>query len=599
MNKITYLDGQRWYRALHAGIRHVIARQQHLNNINVFPVPDRDTGTNMALTLSAVIDSTYAAPKNNIGQLLAIVADAALCGARGNSGAIIAQFFHGIATATQHVDKKMELSDFINAVNQGMKHSYTALSEPKEGTILTVIKDFAAHLNERLHEKKLDFISLLHSGLEAANCSLQSTTQHLKELKKARVVDAGAQGFVDLLQGIYEFIHSGSIDELDTSSNIEVQKTTSEEITQAIDEKHRFCTECLIHGSNINQTELRSQLQALGDCLVIAGSNQKTKIHIHTNNPQHVFSVCQSQGNITDEKADDMIRQQQSINHKRSQVAILTDSGTDLPAETIAELDIHVVPLQINFGKQTFMDKVSITTSEFYQLVESSPHHPQTSQPSQGDFARQYQYLSSHYHAIIAIHISPKVSGTFNASQAAAKRVDLESVDLINSKSLSIAQGLIVQRAAEAAKAGKSSKEIQQITQDAIEKTSLYIILPDLEFAVQGGRIKRSKKRALNLLGLSPVLSFDQQGKLSLKKCLRGKKSLNKKFAKFIAKTINPEKTYRILVAHCDCEQEADKLYKNIKNLIPKIDSIRMTRTGATLGAHGGAKTYGIALQEL
>src|SRR3990167_9615475 len=115
MNKITYLDGMRWYRALIAGIRHVISRQDHLNNINVFPVPDRDTGTNMALTLNAVIEATYASPKNDIYQLFSTIADSALSGARGNSGAIIAQFFQGMASGIDTHCKKMEHQNFTYA----------------------------------------------------------------------------------------------------------------------------------------------------------------------------------------------------------------------------------------------------------------------------------------------------------------------------------------------------------------------------------------------------------------------------------------------------------------------------------------------------
>ncbi|OGT55193.1 MAG: hypothetical protein A3F17_08835 [Gammaproteobacteria bacterium RIFCSPHIGHO2_12_FULL_41_15] len=598
MNKITYLDGMRWYRALIAGIRHVIARQDYLNNINVFPVPDRDTGTNMALTLSAVIEGTFAAPKHHLPQLFTTIAESALSGARGNSGTILAQFFQGMAEGIDQECGKMEPRHFAVAVSHGVQSSYNALSQPKEGTILTVLKDFSLHISQTIAKNHTDFVNLLHLGLDAAKKSLQKTTQQLKELKKAHVVDAGAQGFVDLLQGIYDFIHHGSLDQLEPPATNSISKEQmSQELSHAVDEAHRFCTECLITADHIDQHTLRQTLENLGDSLVVAGSKKKAKVHIHTNNPAHVFAICRTHGHLQDEKADDMIQQQRAINHQRNEVAILTDSGADLPQELIAKLDIHVVPLQLFFDKQCFIDKVTITSEEFYQLLKTNPHHPTTSQPSLGDFYRQYQYLSSHYPSIIAIHLARKISGTISASEQAAQKIGLNNIAIFDAQCTSVAQGLLVQLAAEAAKRGAKQQEILELLTAQRNHTKFYAAIPDLTYMTRGGRLSTSKKRLLEFLHLVPIISFKDEGKPSLITCLWRKRNLSKKLAKLIQQQTDLTKTYRILVSHCDNESAANELKHYIEKFIPNIESITLSRTGATLGAHGGPQTFGLALQ--
>ena len=201
MNKITYLDGMRLHRALVAGINNVIANQEYLNKINVFPVPDGDTGTNMAFTLSSIIDSTQQKIYPRADEMLAHIADAALDGARGNSGVILAQFFQGLSDGSAGIDK-MTPAHFAKSIQFGAEYAREALAEPKEGTILTVLTDFANHLINLIENETNDFENLLEQGIKEAEKSLENTPNLLEVLKKAGVVDAGARGFVDLLNGI-------------------------------------------------------------------------------------------------------------------------------------------------------------------------------------------------------------------------------------------------------------------------------------------------------------------------------------------------------------------------------------------------------------
>lgn len=602
-NKITYLDGVRLHRALVAGIREVIARQDYLNKINVFPVPDRDTGTNMALTLNAIIEGTYTFYKPQINQLLDRVADSALNGARGNSGAILAQFFQGLSEGAQDVHKKMTTRNFVSAVATGVNYAHRALSQPQEGTILTVMRDFSDELtHQQLENDDIDYVVLISHGLERAEESLQRTAQQIKSLRKAGVVDAGAQGLVDMIRGIYEFIVDGSIDDL----NEEGMKPADIEIPQddlkvEINEKYQFCTECLILGEDIDHNTLRDQLDELGNCLIIAGSKRKTKIHMHVNDPATVFEICRTQGRVVGEKADDMIHQQKSFNHRQGTVAILTDSGADFPDGMIANLDIHVVPIVINFGKKTFLDKVSMTAPEFYHELRSNPNHPTTSQPSFGDFNRQYQYLNSHYNSIIAIHIPRGTSGTINASTKAAEKNSTAQdakIDVIDSMSFSAGQGLIVRYAAEAAKSGMEHANIIKAINDIIPKTHSFAALTQLDFSVRGGRVPAKVKKIADLFRLTPVIGVKDDGKLGAKWLLLGRNNLPKKFTRKIKKLYPTSKTYRAAIMHTNNKAMAEEFSKHIKQAYPHLNSLDVIDCGAALGAHAGPGALGIAIQE-
>ena len=188
--QIKYLDGDRLYYAFLIGGNAVIKDKNYLNKINFFPVPDSDTGTNMASTMESIVD-------------------AALSGARGNSGLIFAQFLYGIGERIKNV-KRISPSLFGESVKEAVKYAYKAIVSPVEGTMLTVMKDWAEAVYQRRKEKK-DFAELLSHSLQVAEKSLKETPKKLAVLARAGVVDAGAKGFVDFLEGITNFIKRGRL----------------------------------------------------------------------------------------------------------------------------------------------------------------------------------------------------------------------------------------------------------------------------------------------------------------------------------------------------------------------------------------------------
>ena len=596
--KISYLDGPRLHRALIAGIQEVISRQDYLNRINVFPVPDRDTGTNMALTLNTIIEETSDHVDSHIGKMLDSVADAALNGARGNSGAILAQFFQGLSEGAANMEK-MEAADFVFAVQKAADLAHSALSEPKEGTILTVISAFADALQKEVKKSDVEFVTLLEPSIQFADQAVKETSNQLPEMRKAKVVDAGAQGFVDLLHGIYDYICNGQIRGFYDNLVAPVVDEVDEHIHEFLDTTYRYCTECLIKGDDIDQDTLRKELEDHGNCLIVAGSKRKTKIHMHCNEPAVLFHICRQYGQVVGEKADDMLRQQKTINQNKAKIAILTDSGADIPDELMEKYDIHVVPIMINFGNESFIDKVSMGPKQFYHELRVNPTHPTTSQPSFGDFNRAYQFINTHYESIIAIHLPKKVSGTLNGSATAAKRIYNHPVSIVDSMNATAAQGMVVTYAAEAAQAGMRHNQILRLIQAIIPKTALYAAIPDLSYTVRGGRVSASKKRFADMMRLTPLIGINPvDGGVKTQGMLPGRKNIPQKLFNFIQKKLKSDKQYRLVITHCDVENDAKLIESQILKHVKNLESVHIVDCCSALGVHTGPGAIGIAVQE-
>ena len=388
--KIKYIDGIRFYRSIVVGINNLISRQDYLNQINVFPVPDGDTGTNMAFTVNEILEGTSGTVSSKIGEMSQQVADLALDGARGNSGAILAQFFVGLSESLEKKDK-MSVQDFAEAFRKASDNAWDALSDPQEGTILTIFKDLSTFLSEYTsNTDNDDFVPLMELSLAEAQKSLENTPKQMKLLQKAGVVDAGAQGFVDLLEGINQFIQSGRIKDLGHIVNTPQEFEDFEDNHDFSNLTYQFCTECVIEGDSLDKNEIKSKIMEIGDSVVIAGSKKKVKIHIHVNKPHELFEICNKYGVTKNHKADDMYKQQELMQTgKTNKIALVVDSGADFDIEKFS--DVFMVPVRYSFGKQGYIDKISQSVDDFYKELQSNPIHPKTSQPTPGDFRRQYQ----------------------------------------------------------------------------------------------------------------------------------------------------------------------------------------------------------------
>lgn len=584
--------------ALRSGIYRVIAGQAELNRINVFPVADGDTGTNLSLTLGSALPALTDPGEKHAGLLLAAVADALLDGARGNSGAIMAQFFQGMSDTAADLPH-FSPESFARAVAAGCEYARDALSDPQEGTILSVIAAFAQELDQPAGaSSEQGLLAVLPDAVTSAARALEETERQLEVLRKAGVVDAGAKGFVELVRGMADYLVHGIETDApeafaghDAHGFIETAGAVA-----ALD--YRFCIECLVQDREIDRRKLREALDELGNSLVLAGTKRKARIHIHANVPEEVFAVARRFGEVSAEKADDLVHQQHSTHGAGARFAVITDSAADIPDATMDRLDIHMVPVRIQFGDRSYLDKVSITTREFFRELDSNPHHPTTSQPSPGDFRRQYQFLASHYTDVISINLTAKVSGTWQAARSAASRVDAAGrLHVVDSLNASVGQGLIVEFAAECAAAGMDAAMTLTAIDRLKAETHTFALVRDLRYAVRGGRVPASRKWLADLFRVTPVLRTEPDGRISARGILLGRGRRLPKFARHIAARSARDAPLRVAIGHALCEDEANVLDRLLRDALGNVVTSSITDLGSAFGVHGGPGTLVVAVQ--
>ena len=592
------LRGTELSDALRSGIHRLISREEVINKINVFPVPDGDTGTNLALTLQAVLTALRAHPETHAGQLLTRVADAALDGARGNSGAILAQFLLGVGDRAGP-SAELTAEGFAGAVAAGATYARDSLTEPREGTILTVLTDFAVALVAEIRKGERDFRPLFRNSLAVARESLEATRGLLEVLRRANVVDAGALGFVELIAGMSDYFETGIAPGGDAS----IQLLSDDDTTAGsqMDLEHRYCTECTITGDAIDRRKLREEASALGSSLVVAGTAQKVRLHIHTNEPPRLFTLAARHGAVGNEKADDMQRQQEMAHHAvRRKVAVVTDSAADLPDSVLEALDIHVVPVRVHFGTRSFLDKVGLSSEEFFRELAVNPLHPKTSQPPPGDFRRAFEFLGSHYQAVVYVGLMAKVSGTFQSAQTAAGRVRTRAKILtLDSGTAALGEGLIAMRAAEVAAAGGDAEAVKQAAMDSAGRTRTWGLLVTLEFSVRGGRVPRWVKIVADLLRLTPVLAVRSGGSLGIGGVLFGRRNPYRRFGKLLRRRLDPSRRWRIGISHANVPEGAVQVRDAIAEGLPRAEILPLIPLGTALGVHGGPGCIVVAAQEL
>lgn len=563
--KIKYLNGERLYYAFISGAKEVIENRKELNKINVFPVPDGDTGTNLSRTLSMVIKNVIA--DKSIKVTLDSMSEAALKGAIGNSGIIFAQFINGLKESVDS-ENRLSVNNFVKMIENAVNITYQAISEPVEGTMLTVMKDWSEALKE-LKSKTDDFEVIMQESLKTAKVSLENTKDQLEVLKKAQVVDSGALGFIYFLKGILEFIETGNIEDI---NNVNISLDVDENVLNEKSEiKYRYCTEAYLEDVNIDIKTLNEKLSRFGDSLITAGDNKKMRVHIHTNDPADFFSVLNQHSTIIDQKVDDMLIQYNIKYNRKSEIALVTDSIADLPQKYIDENQIHVIPINLIIDNTNYLDKITITQNKFYDLVDKSEEYPTSSQPSVKSVEDKLSFIADHYNKIIIITVSSNLSGTYQTVKSAVEKIkDGVKIEIIDSKLDSGAQGLLVMEAFEKIKQGEEFEKIVSYLDEIKSNIYIYVSVDNFEYMVRGGRVSPLKGKLAKILNLKPIVSLDKEGNgIAFAKAF-SKKGNNKKIKEIIRKHLNEEGIKRYSIVHGDGINRAKNYEEMFTNIIGK-----------------------------
>ncbi len=278
--------------------------RQEVDNMNVFPVPDGDTGTNMSMTINACVKDIDLLKTATVAEIAKAMANAALRGARGNSGVILSQLIRGMQKALSdknEIDVKV-LADIAKLAKES---AYKAVMKPTEGTILTVARMMAEFATEN-HEKYDDALSFLEAVYEAGNKALKLTPKMLPQLKQAGVVDSGGQGLMFLIEGAYLYLKTGK--RVEYAEQTHKTESTAQKSSDTADIKFKYCTECIIEkkSASVDVFKLKSTIELIGDSMVVVDDDEIVKIHIHTNHPDIILGEALRLGELSNIKIENM-----------------------------------------------------------------------------------------------------------------------------------------------------------------------------------------------------------------------------------------------------------------------------------------------------
>ncbi len=595
---IAYVDGPRLARSIFAAADWVAAGRDEINRINVFPVPDGDTGTNFSLTLRAVADALRALGDAPLSETARTMARAAVLGARGNSGMMLAHFLLGFTDALG--DRTTATApDIARAIRMGADRLYQSLDDPREGTILTVARE-AAIAAEPVAEATPDVGEFMRRLLEEGELALARTPELMAVLKEAGVVDAGGKGFVRMLEGVVRYIHGDPI--LAGAVFDETERAVlapAGTVDVAADRDFQYCTEVLVRGDSLPPVnEVRAAMKGFGSSTVVALIGDILKIHVHTDTPEAVFRYAERWGRVDTTKAEDMRLQHRSLSHpSRRAVVIVTDSSADLPDSVLDRHGIALVPLQVMFGNSTFQDRVELRPEEFYRRLRETVELPTTSQPTPAAFIQAFRDARQEADEVVAVLLGSNLSGTFASAQAALRAGGVQGVHLVDSRLASLGVGLLALRGAELAAKGWTGTRIAAELTRLRAQSGMLLTVDRYDNLLRSGRISRGKAWLAGMLDVKPILSFDGEGHVVPIERVRGRDNLEARVLALLDQRLTPRpRVVRFGVAHADAPEVAHRMCAALIEKYDPQDCFVTLATGV-LGTHVGPGAWGIFYQ--
>jgi len=579
-----FINGKDLYNMFNFGTYYIIQERSYLNDINVFPVADGDTGNNLLHTFRTI--SLESKMTDSFKDTLESVSEAALIGARGNSGVIFAQFVNGLQKSNRFGDK-LTLKDFSELVEQSVVHTYSSLSNPVEGTMITIMKEWSLKLKQLVSEKgtiKQKFTD----SYDHIKSFLSKTKKMLDVLRENDVIDSGALGFTLFVKGIVSYYNNDDIDVMNYE-NIEIvdQHKFEGEI------KHRYCTEGLVKSHDIDESTLRQELERDGDSLIIAQGKSRFRVHIHTNKPQNVFQTLSKYGSIETQKIDDM-KLEISLRNSRKKRVLVTDSIADINHEILEENNVVVIPINISVDNIPYLDKLSITNEILFGSIHKYDEYPKTSTPSIKFINDLFSKLLLKFDEILVLTVSKNLSASHDIILQEAKKLlkKGKKIYVIDSYNNSATEGLLVQETIKLMNQDIPTMELIEEIKTIREKTQILVCLETFKYATMSGRLPKAVGNIGMFLGIRPIMSL-KQGKGVAFGVALSQSGITRKIKKFIRKDIQNTGIKEYSIVHCLNSKLAERYKLLFTDLIGKPPSY-ITEISSATAIHSGVGSVAI-----
>jgi DAK2 domain fusion protein YloV len=498
---IEYIDSITLKKMFVSGAKKLESKKAYVDKLNVFPVPDGDTGTNMSLTILSAAKEVSSCDFNNIKEVAKAISSGSLRGARGNSGVILSQLLRGFAKVIGE-NERIDTLVLAQSFQKGVETAYRAVMKPKEGTILTVAREMAERVS-MLSVDSNDVEFVFREGIKHAEEVLQKTPEMLDVLKQAGVVDAGGQGLIYIFRGALKSLEEGkeldfdiALDTLTKENEVHLDGSLA---TENI--KFGYCTEFIINVNNPASTEedsytFRDYLETLGDSIVVAGYDDIIKVHVHTNDPGLAIQKALELGELVNLKIDNM-RQQHSARVISKEEHEAVNITTPIPEE---RKEIGFVAVSIGEGLNEIFRSLGVD-----YIIKGG----QTMNPSTEDVLNAIKEVNADN-----VFILPNNKNIILAAKQASELCEDKNVIVINSKS--IPQGISAMISFE------FEKDIEENVEN-MEESMLDVSTGQLTFAVRDTSIDEKEIREGDILGIGndKILSVQKDLDIAAKELVK------------------------------------------------------------------------------
>lgn len=563
----------------------IVLNQEEINRINVFPVADKDTGYNLAATLLGVEGTIYRKNYPDLRELVKDIKEAAMMNARGNAGMIFTGYFIEVLDRIKHL-RSIDSLHLAIAMKKGIKAAENSIAEPVEGTILDTIKAAGnASYNAAKIKKEKNIIKVLTEARKASETALRETKEKLAVLKENDVVDAGALGFLKIIEAWIESLKGIEI-KAGPESGIVVQPQTEEKMEYKYEVISVFKK-----SGKIDLNRMKKELSLMGDSLDIIKLDDKIKFHIHTNQPEairqkfRIFSEAEF-------KVEELLCSFPPFSASRLPLGLVSDEVADLPEEILNKYQIEEVPLTARFSDGEIVRSRQEIYFKMREALKKRNPLPTTSAPTFKDFFSTYQKSLEKFEKILVITVSSKFSGTYSSARIARsifKKPTKLNIYVFDCDTAEAAEGLITVKAAELISRGKLTEEVVEYLKDFCPKVTLIACIDDFRYAIYGGRLKLPK------ILIVPLYFIQKMGIRILFGIKNGKVrffgvTLGKNVAKILSGEINKQRKgrkIRVAIAHADNRIAADNLKLNLEKN-PDIEVLFVSSVSPVVGTHTG-----------
>ncbi|HOW45135.1 MAG TPA: DegV family protein [Candidatus Aminicenantes bacterium] len=568
------------------GMEHLFRDRELLNRINVFPVPDGDTGDNLVHTLRPVYDGMERWQEARLDEAAARLAQAMLLSAKGNSGVIFSQFFHAFARAMKG-HETIGPADFSLAMEKAVRDTYAAVADPREGTILTVLRHTAEEF-KRLALNGERYPAIFEKVIVKAKEILEKTRDMLPQMKKARVVDAGGLGFFLFFRGMAAAVSGRAAGEAGADA-----AAPFDQAPQDVDAaEFAFCAEWVLRPRGRGRDFFLGLLKPFGDSLLVAGADDLLHLHIHTDRPRDAEAELERHGEIVSRKVDSL---RPPAPRPALAAALIIDSAVDIPEASERSAAVAVVPLQIQLNGEFRRDRRDIAKEELYRRMRAEKDLVvKTSQPAPGDFQAAFAAALAGGRPVLLFSLSSRLSGSLQAAQAALRLLDEPDrtrVRLVDTLNVSAGAGLLLCHAIRQLERGMDPEQVARDVESRRAEVVSLGYVESLEYAVRGGRLPAAAGWLQRRLGVRPLVAFEK-GKLVRKGALLSARRKERKVVRRFLRRLDLRRSHALAIVYTDNPQSALRLEDELARSKLRISAMYQAVGAAVLGAHAGPGTF-------